>query len=372
MTQEPVVLFGEIPGQDGHRIGVACLNSERSLNSLNVPIIAALYPQLRAWALDDGIAAVFLHGSGEKAFCAGGDVKSICQAVRANGPGDRTALDLFSQEYRLDYLIHDYPKPLVVWGTGIVMGGGIGLLCGASHRVVTETSRLAMPEISIGLYPDVGGSWFLGRLGLPGLFLGLTGATFDAADALYTGFGNHAVASSRRLDVLAALVAMSWSEDRTERAGQVTALLDRFSLGELPEGHLQRNAGRIASLLEDSSFPAACQALAAPQDDPWLEKAASNLRAGSPTSAALIHRQWLNGQRLSLADTFRQELIVSVQCARHHDFIEGVRALLVDKDRKPVWQPALLEEVSEEVVAGHYVEPWTGRHPLADLEYWRS
>lgn len=372
MNPEPVVLFEELPGRGGKRIGVACLNSERSLHSLNIPIIRALYPQLRAWALDEDIAAVFLHAAGEKAFCAGGDVKSICLAVRAHGPDDSTAFDLFSAEYRLDYLIHDYPKPLLVWGSGIVMGGGIGLLCGASHRIVTETSRLAMPEITIGLYPDVGGSWFLGRLGARGLFLGLTGANFNARDALQTGFGNHALASSRRQEVLSALTGLPWSRDPSEHDAQLSSLLADMALPELPPGHLESAEAELELRLADTSLPAVYNALTAPQTHPWLEKAARSLRAGSPTSAALIHRQWLNGQRLSLADTFRQELVLSVQCARHHDFIEGVRALLVDKDQQPRWQPATLDAVTDALIESHYLAPWSGPHPLADLEHWRS
>jgi enoyl-CoA hydratase/carnithine racemase len=177
------VLFQELACANGKRIGVAQLNSEKTLNSLSLAMIRLLYPQLQQWAQDDNIVAVFLQGAGEKAFCAGGDVKQICLAVRANGIDDTTAEELFAAEYRLDYFIHCFPKPMIVWATGIVMGGGIGLLCGASHRIVTETSRLAMPEISIGLYPDVGGSWFLGRLGKVGLFLGMTAANINAQDA---------------------------------------------------------------------------------------------------------------------------------------------------------------------------------------------
>ena len=134
-----VVIFQELACGNGKRIGVAQLNSERTLNSLSLPMIRVLYLQLQQWAQDDNIVAVLLHGAGEKAFCAGGDVKQICLAVRANGIDDTMAEDFFSAEYRLDYFIHCFPKPMIVWATGIVMGGGIGLLCGTSHRVVTET-----------------------------------------------------------------------------------------------------------------------------------------------------------------------------------------------------------------------------------------
>ncbi|HEX5276606.1 MAG TPA: enoyl-CoA hydratase/isomerase family protein [Fluviicoccus sp.] len=372
MKEQPCVRFEILPGPSGKSVGVACLNSEKSLHSLNIPMIRLLYPQLRAWALDGGIAAVFLHSTGEKAFCAGGDVKSICVAVRTNGIEDSTAFDLFSEEYRLDYLIHDFPKPIIVWGTGIVMGGGIGLMCGASHRVVTETSRLAMPEISIGLYPDVGGSWFLGRLGKIGLFLGLTGASFNAADALQTGFATHVVASERRLEFLKALSLMSWAAESSDHPRQVSALLASIALTDIPDGQMAPVSAAIDERMAQEELSDIYEALILPHENPWLNRAAGNLRNGSPTSAALIFRQWHHGRVQSLADTFRQELVLSVQCARHPDFIEGVRALLVDKDQQPRWSPAKLAEVSGEWLDQHYMPPWQGEHPLLRLEHWRS
>ncbi len=159
--------FEEIPTQHGLRLGFAKLNAEKSLNALSHDMIRLLDPQLRRWAADPEIACVILHGAGEKAFCAGGDIRSSLTKLLQEQPHtvpNPTALAYFADEYRLDYLTHRYPKPLLVWGSGIVLGGGLGLMAGASHRVVTETSRLAMPEVTIGLYPDVGASWFLQRM----------------------------------------------------------------------------------------------------------------------------------------------------------------------------------------------------------------
>lgn len=360
------VLFEELACANGQRIGVAQLNSEKNLNSLNLAMIELLYPQLQQWAKDDSIAAVFLHSAGEKAFCAGGDVKQICVAVRANGIEDSTAVDLFSAEYRLDYLIHQFKKPFIVWATGIVMGGGIGLLCGASHRVVTETSRLAMPEISIGLYPDVGGSWFLSRLGKIGLFLGMTGAQFNAADALSTNFANHALASGTRHDVLSALAYMDWDEDAAAHHQQIHQLLTRYQLSDTAQGQLDIAQADIKQRTEAADFKILYQQLIQPSHNAWLNKAANTLKLGSPTSAALIYRQWQQSQQMSLADCFRQELILSVQCARHPDFIEGVRAVLVDKDHKPQWQPSTIDALSEAWLDEHYQSLWPV-NPLADL-----
>lgn len=366
MSQQNLVLFEELVCIDGQRVGVAQLNSEKTLNSLNLTMVQALYQQLQLWVKDEGIVAVFVHGAGEKAFCAGGDVKRICIAVREHGIEDNTALDFFSAEYRLDYLIHQYPKPLIVWATGIVMGGGIGLLRGASHRIVTETSRLAMPEISIGLYPDVGASWFLSRLGQIGLFLGMTGAQINAADALQIEFATHALASGTKQLVLQSLTQLDWAEDRQAHYQQISLLLQRFQLSDLAQGYISQAIVDIEQRTQTQDFAQLYHQLTMASDNPWLNKAANTLRSGSPSSAALIYRQWQQGQALSLADCFRQELILSVQCARHPDFIEGVRALLVDKDFKPQWQPATIEAIDNAWLDGHYQSLWK-THPLANL-----
>ncbi|WP_256591415.1 enoyl-CoA hydratase/isomerase family protein, partial [Pseudomonas sp. HMWF006] len=168
------------------RLGIASLDAEKSLNALSLPMINALSDKLNAWAKDPQIVCVLLRGNGAKAFCAGGEVRSLVEACCAH-PGEvpPLAAQFFAAEYRLDYSLHTYPKPLIGWGHGYVLGGGMGLLQGASTRIVTPSSRLAMPEITIGLYPDVGASWFLARLpGKLGLFLGLTGAHMNGRDAI--------------------------------------------------------------------------------------------------------------------------------------------------------------------------------------------
>lgn len=369
MSDVPVVLLEERVLKDGRLLAVATLNSERSLNSLSLDMIGMLLPAMQRWATDERVVAVFLQGAGEKAFCAGGDVRRICVGVRENGIDDIYAQQFFTEEYRLDYLIHTFPKPVIVWGQGIVMGGGIGLMCGASHRVVTESSRLAMPEITIGLYPDVGGSYFLSRLpGRLGLFLGMTGVNINAADALYAGFADHAIASANRQAVIESLAGLDWSPDIAERRAQVSAVLDAEECPGMPASELQRRMVEINERAASDDLSVLYAALTAPApDDPWLDRTARTLAKGSPTSAALIFRQWRRGATQSLAEVFREELIISTQCARHPDFIEGVRALLVDKDNAPQWQPATLAGVSEAWLDGHYVAPWQGEHPLAGL-----
>lgn len=369
MSEAPVVLLEERAAADGRILALATLNSERSLNSLSLDMINILLPAMQRWAEDERIFAVFLQGAGEKAFCAGGDVRRICLAVRENGIDDPYAQAFFTEEYKLDYLIHSFPKPVIVWGNGIVMGGGIGLMSGASQRVVTESSKLAMPEITIGLYPDVGGSYFLSRVaGRLGLFVGMTGVHLNAADAVYIELADMIIPASRREAVIAHLCAEHFSRNKETCDLQISAMLMR----EKPPAHAHSELKARSALLNQRAasddLPTLYAALAAAApEDVWLDRTAKSLAKGSPTSAALIFKQWQRGKTMTLADIFREELTLSTQCARHPDFIEGVRALLVDKDNAPQWQPASLAEITEAWLQEHYDQPWQGPHPLAAL-----
>jgi enoyl-CoA hydratase/carnithine racemase len=333
------VLFDELPAGGGMRLGVAQLNAEKALNALNLAMIRALAPQLRAWAEDPAIACVVLHGAGDKAFCAGGDVRFLRDAIIAEkGPGpNQQAQAFFSEEYRLDYLIHTYPKPVLLWGGGIVMGGGLGLMAGASHRVVTETSRIAMPEVGIGLYPDVGGSWFLPRMpGRAGLFLALTGAALNGHDALKLGLADHFLKAGERQALFEQLAGTGWSKAAADNHPILSMVLRSFAdraAEALPASNVAAHAGAIQHLTEGDSLAEVHARITGYQgDDAWLKRAASTLAGGSPTSAALIWEIQRRAKHMSLADVFRMELIVSLGCCAHPDFAEGVRALLVDKD----------------------------------------
>jgi enoyl-CoA hydratase/carnithine racemase len=370
------VLFREQEAAGGQRIGYAQLNLEKALNALNLDMIRLLDPQLRRWAADPRIACVVLHGAGAKAFCAGGDVRflrdSIIEHKNAPAPNPQ-AQAFFGEEYRLDYLIHTYAKPILVWGSGIVMGGGLGLLAGASHRVVTETSRIAMPEISIGLYPDVGGSWFLRRMpGRSGLFLALTGASLNGADALELGLADFFLRSTDQQALFEELAQAQWSGRAEDDGAVLSRILRRFAAeaaASRPASNVAAHAEAIRRLTEGDSLAEIAAAITGYSgDDPWLKKAAASLAAGSPSSAGLMWELWHRALHLGLAEVFRLELIVSLQCCAHPDFAEGVRALLVDKDNQPQWSPRTLADLTPQWVAGHFAAPWgNAAHPLADL-----
>lgn len=366
-----VVLFDELATDNGQLIGVATLNSSATLNALSVPMIRLLTPRLRRWASDPRIVAVILRGAGEKGFCAGGDIRDLYDSIRRYGPAvNPYANGFFAMEYELDYLIHVYRKPIVCWGHGIVMGGGIGLMAGASHRIVTQNSRLAMPEIGIGLYPDVGGSWLLRRMpGRVGLFLALTGAPLNAADAIFCGVADYHVESHRYDEVVAAMQGMNWGSDvRANRAAlsrQLSLLSNRAGV----DSRVRSAFDTINELMAgDDLTDIAARLQSFGGDDQWLIDAAASFRRGSPTSASLAFELWNRVVRLSLADVFRLEYWASLGCCAHSDFAEGVRALLIDKDRKPVWQPATLAEVSPAIIEAHLQPRLAGPHPLDHLK----
>lgn len=360
---------------DGHRIGVITLDAPKSLNALSLEMIDVIQPQLDAWANDPEIVAVWLEGAGDKAFCAGGDVVALHRAIVTGATGhDPEASDgfvarYFSHEYRLDHTIHGYPKPVIVWGDGIVMGGGIGLMAGASHRVVTPRSQLAMPEITIGLYPDVGASWFLNRMpGRSGLFLGLTGARLNATDALFVGLADRLIDETYRQAVIDDLLCADWAEP-TRAVGRVLREYAEASRSRAPEPRVRPRLDVFDRLTDaDDDERLIRQLIAAgDSDDDWIARAANTLAAGSPLSARLILRQLARTRRLALAEALREELTLSLACAARGDLAEGVRALLIDKDRNPGWRHRH-GEVPEADIQACFVSPWGGDdHPLRDL-----
>ncbi len=367
------VLFNEIQTASGHRFGHATLAAPETLNALSLPMIDLLAPRLDAWLGDPGIAGVVLDAQGDKAFCAGGDVAALYRAIREAGPGvaPPLAYDFFEREYRLDHRIHTSPKPILCWGHGIVMGGGLGLMAGASHRVATPSTRIAMPEITIGLYPDVGGSWFLPRMpGRAGLFLALTGAPLNAADARFAGLADLVLPHAAKAAVLEALSRAEWTGRRQDDADRLSHLLQAHAAEPDPaESPLRRHQAVVdeATGSDDLAEIGARLASLASQDDPWLAAAGKTFSRGSPTSAALSHALWRRAASLPLADVFRLEYQVSLGCCAHPDFAEGVRALLIDKDRNPRWSPSTLAEVTRDHVEAHFIARHRGEHPLADL-----
>ncbi|GGD53482.1 enoyl-CoA hydratase/isomerase family protein [Lacimicrobium alkaliphilum] len=375
-TQQDWVVFDRIKTAGGKFIGHARLNNPKALNALSLPMIELLLPQLNSWRQDDSIALVLIEGAGDKAFCAGGDVVAMYKAMKAS-QGETPALveEFFTREYMLDHLIHTYDKPLIIWGNGITMGGGLGLMAGASHRIVTETARIAMPEISIGLYPDVGGSWFLNRMPKGcGLFLGLTGASINAADAQYVGLADYLISQGSKDGFIEHLQQCEWTDAITwnhEKVSEVCLQFAEESRSLTPDSNIKAHQPLIEKVTQGKSLDEVINEIVSlePGDDKWLSKAIATLKAGSPITACILFRQLQQGQGKSLEECFRMELGLSCRCGEVGEFQEGVRALLIDKDNKPEWKYPSVDRVPDSLIEHFFTSPWSqDDHPLKDLK----
>ena len=387
-----LVLFHELNCDNGKKVGVITLNSPKSLNALSGEMINLLYPQLLSWQQQQDIAAVFLQGEGDKAFCAGGDIVHLYSAMKksamktkdpksSSSTKDSLAEQYFApeiekyftQEYQLDYLIHTFNKPFIVWGNGIVMGGGLGMLVGGSHRVVTESSRIAMPEISIGLFPDVGGSYFLNKMPAGcGLFLALTGASINAADAKYCQLADYVIEQQQKGNFLKQLKMINWGEEALLNNDKTSQLLEGFqqrSTRTPLNSPLREHQALITKLVDKKSLSEIITAiLTVENEDKWFSRAQQSLKNGSALSAQLAYTQLQRGKGLSLANCFRMELNLAVKCGHFGEFLEGVRALLIDKDNNPKWQYSSVEVIDSKVVAWFFQSKWSlAAHPLAKL-----
>lgn len=370
------VIFEERDTDNGKALGLITLSVEKTLNSLTLPMVDLIREQLLEWQDDERIAAVFLQGAGEKAFCAGGDVQQLYRSATATPGGPCVEAEtFFEREYRLDYLLHTYTKPVLCWGDGIVMGGGLGLFAASSHAVVTEKTRIAMPEISIALYPDVGGTWFLNRMpGKCGLFVALTAASLNAADTLYAGLARYCTGSERKRNILDAMLALPWQNSDKQNHQSLSELLSGIAPAKALDGDRQEMPSSLAH--HRAEIDRACSAaslaevvnniLALDSDDKWVERAKRSLAQGSAVAANTIWQQLQRGSGMSLEEVFQFELMVSTNVVRHPEFAEGVRALLIDKDKSPRWLYDRVEAVPPELMQQFMSPPWE-QNPLADL-----
>ena len=331
--------------ESGGGLLVATLDRPKALNALTLEMARDFDAALVAAAADDACRAVLIKGEGDRAFCAGGDIQRLYHAGRA---GEAYPRDFFHDEYRLNARIHHFPKPYVALMDGIVMGGGVGLSVHGGLRVVTERLMLAMPETGIGLFPDVGGGYFLPRLpGEAGMFMALTGARIGHADALALGIGDAYVPSAWLVDLEAVF--------RAEPPGDLAAaraLVARFAEDPGP-GRLDPVRGEIDRLFAGGSVGAILAALAADGGE-WATKQRDIIAAKSPTSLLITLRQIRAGAGLSFNDVMRMEFRMALACVAGHDMYEGVRAVVIDKDQSPGWSPAGLDEVTAGDVARYF------------------
>lgn len=356
---------------DGSVIGVLELDNPAALNALSYVMIEKLYKQLNEWQTDDSVVAVFLHAQGEKAFCAGGDIQAIYRALENKEQDFDSAFSametFFDLEYRCDHLIHTYPKPIIAWGGhGYLMGGGgVGLFMGASHRVAETTTRFAMPEIKIGLYPDVGATYFLNQLPKHlALFLSLTACQINATDMKALGLSQWIAQPENKQVLLDLLASVSWKGEANINE-KIATTLRSVHVDEPTEGMLMPYAELIEQLCSGDLASIVDAISRANVDNKWFVNAQKSLNYGSPLSLSITYQQLTQYQNLSLKACFDMEFNLTLRCGLEGDFREGgVRALIIDKTNQPTWQHRTVSDVTPQVLERFFSPIDSAEYPL--------
>lgn len=339
------VLFEEVSGKGGD-LGVITLNRPAALNSLNHNMIHVMHAELLNWAQADHIKAVVIRAVEGRAFCAGGDLRLTYDRIKKHDP---VMTEFFRDEYQLNRTIFHYPKPYIALLDGITMGGGVGISIHGSHRVATDRLLFAMPETGIGFFPDVGGTYFLPRLpGRTGYYLGLTGARINSDDCVGLGLAQLKVAPESLPKILAALAQETFPSDSPET---VTEILSCFKVPVSPQ--LPAHQSAIDTCFSHASMEDIQKALEQ-STDTVCQEAASHIRKKSPSSLKITLRALQAGKRLDFDACMRQEFRLVTRFLQGHDFAEGIRAVIIDKDQSPRWQPDTLSAVDEREVEKYF------------------
>ena len=322
-------------------VGIIILNRPKALNALTLDMVRVMQQRLDAWADDAAVTSVVIRGAGERAFCAGGDIR----ACRQSGlDGTSYAIDFWREEYVLNAAIKHYPKPYIALIHGVCMGGGVGVSVHGAYRVADASALFAMPETGIGFFPDVGGSYFLSRVpGQLGLYLALTGARLKLGDALYAKFATHWIPSDDWENLITALADGDTPADVIAEMGKLS----------LPNAPLSERRACIDQLFVGSSVEDVLFMLDF-DGSGWARETAATIRSRSPVSLKLAHSEIRAGSTLSFDECMRMEFRIANRILKGHDFAEGVRAVVVDKDNAPKWRPATLEEVKDEDIAAYF------------------
>ena len=334
-------------------LGLVLLNRPKALNALSLGMVRTLDKALVDWAGDDAVKAVVVRSLSDKAFCAGGDVRAVAtdaMKLKSGESAGELVRHFFYDEYRLNRRIHHYKKPYVALIDGITMGGGVGISAHGSHAVATERTVVAMPETAIGFFPDVGGTWLLSRCpGALGQWFGLTGGRMNAGDALACGFAKAVIASTALDDVTAALAVADWSSD----AGQaVDRVLGDFAIAP-PAGHVQSHRALIDRCCSAPTVAAMFDRLAA-ETDPFAAETLATLALMAPLSLAVTQAAITRAATLDFDAVMQMEYRLNHAFMARPDFVEGIRARLIDKDHAPRWTPATLAEIEPALIESFF------------------
>lgn len=346
----PDTVLAQVRNQIGH----LTLNRPSGLNALNLEMVRRLQQHLDAWANDPHVVAVVVRGAGEKAFCAGGDIRSLYDSYKNN---DTLHTAFFEEEYALDLTLHHYPKPVVAVMDGYVLGGGMGLAQGADFRLVTERSRLAMPEVAIGYFPDVGASYFLSKIpGQVGTYLGVSGVQIGASDALYCGLADWYTDSARLSELDEQLNSLTWQQSPREDLEALFASIAVNTLPDAPLATLRPLIDEVFSHDSVTTIVARLQEVATHEHRQWATDTANLLQTRSPLGMAVTLEMLRRSHalHLNLEQCFALELHLDRQWFDRGDLIEGVRALIIDKDKNPHWNPPTLNELDPAQVASFF------------------
>ena len=347
--------------------GFITLDRPKALNSLSLDMVRAMTQALLAWRDDASVAAVVVRSTSERALCAGGDIRFFYDVGRTNTQGDSALLeDFFTEEYALNHLIHFYPKPYIALMDGVVMGGGMGIAQGGPDcgvRIVTGRTRMAMPEVNIGLFPDVGGSHFLSHApGQLGMWLGLTGLTVGAADALYLDLADYFVPETE-LAGLAALLESTPGKSLRDAIAVFAGPHNAFA----GDSELEAQRALIDKHFSAGSVPAIMESLRS-DSTPFAQKSLKAMELRSPLMMSVTHELLKRGAALGVSDCLRMERNLVRRNFEHGEIFEGVRALVIDKDNQPKWNPATLAEVTPAMVERFFEPCWPAwAHPLRHL-----
>lgn len=342
MTDNQPDVIVEVRG----RFGYLTLNRPSGLNALTLNMVRTIHKQMDEWAGDDAIAGVVFQGAGEKAFCAGGDIRALYDSYKS---GDTLHRVFFEEEYALDLAIHEYAKPVLCVMNGFVMGGGMGLAQGASLRIVNEHTKLSMPETGIGFFPDVGGTYFLGRLpGRLGEYLAITGARLGAADALFAGLADIFIPADNLSALDELLATVDTASTDSVKAGLQPLVGDP---GEAGLAALMPAIGRHFSKPDLAAIRDSLREEQNPEYADWAEKTLATLESQSPLGMAVSLELVRRGREMMLAQAFETELALDYVWFDRGDIVEGIRALIVDKDKSPRWRFQSIDELPSNVVS---------------------
>lgn len=345
MSDNNEILFEEIPGQGGD-LGIIILNRQSALNSLNQTIVQGMYEKLEEWESNKNIKAVIVRAAEGRAFCAGGDLRLTYDRMKSQ---DNRMTEFFRMEYQLNRKIFHYPKPYIAFLDGITMGGGVGISIHGSHRIATDRLLFAMPETGIGFFPDVGGSYFLPRLpGRIGIYLGLTGARITSDACLQAGIATQKISEDAFPELIHELAKQTFTDNARE---SVSTIIAPFCLPVSPTPLMDHqedidlcfSAETVEEILHELSQ----------RNNHFCEEAVKMISKKSPTSLKVSLIAMQKGSNMGFDECMEMELSITSQFLRGHDFAEGIRAVIIDKDQKPVWNPASLNAVNQKDL-NHY------------------